>query len=142
MADTIRGNFPDEICSDCGKKGVIFHHWGSRVPEGTTAKLCVYCWDRRAHNEFNGEKPKPLGVKPPGEPEEFKKRALLVETRSGSIYNLGVPNEAGERTVSCNLRKPWFSTCEILLLKIGENMWLRKDNEFWETTRVISITPI
>ena len=43
MADTTKGYWPEESCSDCGEKGVvIFKHWGSLVPEGEIGNLCLF----------------------------------------------------------------------------------------------------
>ena len=61
MADTIRGNFPDEECSDCGKKGCVVKHWGPLVPPGEVAFLCVTCLHLRSESSKKKEEPKPLG---------------------------------------------------------------------------------
>ncbi|MCK9446910.1 hypothetical protein M0Q50_08690 [bacterium] len=142
MADTTRGDFPDIYCSDCKKRGTTFRHNGRLVPEGEIADLCFFCWQMRATNYANGKKAEPLGIKPPGEPKEFEKKAFTVKTQSGSIYKFGIPNETGERTISHNVKNLKFDNCEILLLKTGEDMWLRQEDKFWQTTRVVSITPI
>ncbi len=47
MADTIRGDFPNSTCSDCGKKGCTFSHWGPLVPPGKSGSFCGDCWQRR-----------------------------------------------------------------------------------------------
>lgn len=46
MADTIRGDFPDEKCDDCGQGDVIFHHWGP-LTNGVFKKLCGGCMGKR-----------------------------------------------------------------------------------------------
>lgn len=47
MADTILGEFPKVNCSDCGKEGCVYRHWGLLVPKGKVLTLCVGCWDDR-----------------------------------------------------------------------------------------------
>jgi hypothetical protein len=46
MADTVLGDWPDEICDDCGEKGVIYHHWGY-LTGGEFKKLCGPCMKKR-----------------------------------------------------------------------------------------------
>lgn len=143
--DTSRGNYPDEICSDCGEKGCTFKHWGPLVPEGETGVFCTFCWNEREDAHEKGEPAKPLGVKPPGVPEVFKDKTINVTTQSGSVYHFGEPNEKVERTVSCNRRALDFSKCKIICLVHGKNLWLRpidsSDPELhmWRTSAVVSI---
>lgn len=64
MADTMRGDFPKVICSDCGVEGCVFKHWGPLVPSGVVGSFCWDCWDdRRATVHDKNEEPKPLGYK-------------------------------------------------------------------------------
>lgn len=59
MADTIRGDWPDQECDDCGNKGTMFHHWGPLVPSGISAKLCGECMIERS----KASRVQPLGYK-------------------------------------------------------------------------------
>lgn len=47
MADTIRGDFPEQVC-ECGRKGCDFQHWGPLVPEGKPRYLCADTMRERA----------------------------------------------------------------------------------------------
>jgi len=67
MADTARGNWPEVECDDCGKKGVIFQHWGPLVPPGAVGKFCGECLNLRAH----AAEVEPLGYRK-GQPVEVK----------------------------------------------------------------------
>lgn len=61
MADcTIRQFEAHEHCSDCGKKGIHFAHWGELVPTGTSGKFCGLCWKARLDYFFHFGSPKPL----------------------------------------------------------------------------------
>lgn len=46
MPDTVRGDFSDQICSDCGEGNVEFKHWGPLVPSGA-----VGCFDQKCITE-------------------------------------------------------------------------------------------
>ena len=50
MADTMRGDWPSEECSDCGTKGVVFKHWGPLVKPGDVGQFCGECWVLRDQN--------------------------------------------------------------------------------------------
>lgn len=145
MHDTEIGNFPDEICSDCGEKGVIFKHSGPLVPQGQTGFFCAFCWLKRQERKERGEPQLPLGVKPPGVPKEFSQKAIKVTTQSGSVYNFSTPDKEGARTVSCSQRQLPFSKCRIICLISNEDMYLRPldssdpDVYGWDTTPVVSI---
>lgn len=145
MADTTRGSFT-EPCSDCGEIGSFIRHTGRLVPEGTVGYFCPFCWEQRTIVGDKGEPPKPLGVKPPGVPKEFTDKAVKVITQSGSVYQLGVPNEQGDRTVFCDTREIGFNICKILFLSIGRDLWLKSSDRtnpvpyFWSTTRVVLIS--
>lgn len=65
MADTVRGDFSNEECSDCGKKGCVVKHWGPLVPPGEVAYLCDPCLSLRNNSYEKGEDPKPLGANLP-----------------------------------------------------------------------------
>ena len=56
MADTILGDFPDSICSDCGKKGCTYKHWGPLAPDGKS--FCLECWHKRV--DYYNKYGKPL----------------------------------------------------------------------------------
>ena len=62
MADTIRGNFPDSICTDCGKKGCLFFHCGPLVPPDSSGMkgFCGPCWDTRQEYYLKNGKPMPI----------------------------------------------------------------------------------
>jgi len=47
MADTVRGDFPNELC-ECGRKGCHFCHWGPLVPPGKPRYLCAETMAERA----------------------------------------------------------------------------------------------
>jgi hypothetical protein len=47
MADTVRGDFPKEVC-ECGHKGCAFMHWGELVPDGKPRYLCFLTMAERA----------------------------------------------------------------------------------------------
>ena len=143
MRDTIRGSFPEKICSDCGKRGCWFLHRGPLVPKGESGYFCWFCWLLR--QTFN--RGKPLGRKPPGEAKEFKNSYLKITTRNGSVYRLEKPNEEGLRRISCNTRKLDFSLCEILLLEMGESFCVWNYNienyaKGWSTSPIVKIEKI
>ena len=55
MADTILGEFTEMNCSDCGKKGCTYRHWGPLAPAGTVMTVCIACWnDRVTYYEQHG----------------------------------------------------------------------------------------
>ena len=63
MADTLRGNFLNIPCSDCGKVGkVCFKHWGPLVPAGKVGGFDIECWRARMDDGNNGRPVRPLGV--------------------------------------------------------------------------------
>ena len=137
IADTIKGSFPEKICSDCGKKGCLFIHWGPLVPSGESGTFCPLCMSFRQSVNMK----KPLGVKPPGEAEEFKNSSLKIETENGSIYRLMEPNKEGLRKIYCDNRELGFVLCKILLLKIGKSLcvWqynIENRSNVWQTSRV------
>lgn len=145
MPDTKRGNFPDKPCSDCKEMGTIFEHWGPLVPDGQRGSFCDFCWSRRQDRRERGEAPLPLGVKPPGVPEEFSGKAIKVTTQSGSVYNFSTTEKEGARTVYCDKRQLTFSKCRIICLIPNESMYLKPlnssdpDTHGWWTTPVVSI---
>ena len=63
MADTIRGNFSNVTCSDCGSEdSVCFQHWGPLVPEGEVGYFCGFCWEARQDDvRLHHRPPRPLG---------------------------------------------------------------------------------
>ena len=65
MADTSRGDYPNELCSDCGEKGNVYiKHWGPCVPEETKGAFCENCWGARVDEYRAGLSPRQLGTKP------------------------------------------------------------------------------
>ncbi len=63
MTDTSEGHFPDAICTDCGKKGCLFIHWGRLVPDGVPHGFCRGCFDTRQTYYRQHQEPMPLPVK-------------------------------------------------------------------------------
>lgn len=61
MADTLRADRPERHCSDCGKKGTLFEHWGDVVPEGAIGNFCHPCFTLRGKWVNAGNEPPPLG---------------------------------------------------------------------------------
>lgn len=62
MADTLRADFPDQSCSDCGENKVIFKHWGELTPDGVTGYFCPKCLEQRKTEKSQGLKPKALAT--------------------------------------------------------------------------------
>lgn len=148
MADTVRGDFPNLICSDCGEKGCGFKHRsddGALVPKGEFGYFCGFCWQQRNEAYDSGESAKPLGMKPLGVPKEFLGKPLMVTTSSGSVYILGLgDNEQNpqEVIVCCEKRDIFFARAKVLRLTLGKTLWLKMCDEeggHWHTSRVISI---
>lgn len=145
MVDTLRGDFVDEKCSDCGELGCIIKHWGFLVPKGEKGCFCVFCWNER----MKADEVKPLGVNPPRVPRKFKNRAIKVVTEKGSIYKFSKPDEKGKRTVTCIERGSEeeidFTECKIICLVEGREGFLHPFNrgelEYhgWWTSPVVSI---
>ena len=64
VADTIRGDFGDTPCSDCGGKGnVCVKHWGPLVPSGKIGFFDQGCLNARVEDYEAGRRPRPLGQK-------------------------------------------------------------------------------
>lgn len=63
MADSILGDFPAAKCSDCGKLGCVFQHWGPLVPSGQIGTFCVECAQNRIDAWNKKNTPKPIGYK-------------------------------------------------------------------------------
>jgi len=147
--DTRLGWNPKEACADCGVMGVS---WGTRqsslVPEakdteGPFVPLCDFCYQQRIKRKEEGLPQLPLGVKPPGVPQQSLKRPITVITRSSSVYKFELPDENDVRRFSCANRK-LDGKCIILLLKKDEQMWLRRvdvdpEEAYWHTSPVFSI---
>lgn len=161
MGDTTKGHWPEESCSDCGEKGVaIFKHWGSLVPEGKVALLCLFCCNERNQDFKEGKIPLPLGRKPFIEycfiPEKLK-----VVTESNSVYRISKPHsnyhfgKTEVKKVKLSLSKRIrtvvkdnatlpFHLCRIICLKVGKPLYLipvdgNKDIVSWVTTKVVAI---
>ena len=145
MADTARGYWPKESCSDCGEAGVvIFKHWGPLVPEGQVGHLCLFCWNERENDCKEGKIPIPLGRKPfieccfiPGK--------IKVVTKSGSVYRFDKPNKEKIRTVVRDSGGLPFSLCRIKCLKENKLLYLisidgnKEEIPVWITSKVLSI---
>jgi len=65
MADTIRADFADATCSDCGTKGCCIKHWGPLVPSGKTGQFCGECWNARVDHYEKTGKAKPIEEREP-----------------------------------------------------------------------------
>ena len=146
MVDTVRGDFADEVCSDCGEQGCIFVHNGPLVLKGEMGHFCAFCWHERNRCFKEGEIQKPLGVKPPRVPKEFSNASIKVVTKNGSIYEFGKPNEKGKRTVSSLAKAFGFTTCRIICLRVGKELYFKPldstdpdDLYGWMTSPVVSI---
>jgi hypothetical protein len=77
MPDTMRRDFPDKPCSDCGdiEKGLVYlKHWGPLVPTGETGYFGPVCFEARQRESHAGFDPRPLGTRPltDGEMEYIK----------------------------------------------------------------------
>lgn len=146
MVDTVRGGFAGKVCSDCGELGCVFVHNGPLVPKGETGSFCAFCWQERNKCFEKGETQKPLGVKPPGVPEGFSNAPIKVITKNGSIYEFSEPNKRGERKVSCASKTFEFTTCRIICLRVGRELYFKSldstdpdDLYGWITSPVVSI---
>lgn len=143
MGDTIRGNFKDISCSDCGEKGCEFKHGGPLVPEGEFGSFCSFCWTERNDAYEKGENPRPLGIQPPGIPEEFLDKKVRVTTKSGSVYELALTEQEQERIVSCDKRELRFTRVRVICLVVGKSLFLRPRDgsisDLWWTSPVVSI---
>lgn len=143
----------NSICSDCGEKGTDYGLRGNWLPKSEGSEewkhFCAFCYHQRNEHMERGEPPLLLGTKPPGVPAEFFEKAIRVKTESGSVYEFGIPNKEGIRTVSNSARKLNFTMCKIFLAAVRKQMWLRvvddseKDSSHLvETTTVKSIEAI
>jgi len=59
MPDTLRGDFSNQHCGDCGKKGCTFYHFGPLVPPGKTMFFCDDCWAKRTNFFYRNDLPMP-----------------------------------------------------------------------------------
>lgn len=147
MVDTLRGDFPEKKCSDCGILGCDFKHWGSMVPKGKEGYFCWFCWNERVDGKTKTKTVKPLGAKPPGVSEEFLNKAITVITETGSVYKFGLPDKKGMRTVSHNEEELEFERCDILCLIVGRRIYFRPHDfrkghpyfNTWVSSPVVSI---
>lgn len=144
MADTKRGDFPEKICNDCGKKGCIFIHWGELVPEGKIGNFCWICWLVRNVDFEETKIAKPLGYNWKLVPEEFANKEITVKTESGSVYIIDKPRPSGWRKVSRKDNELPFTSVVIRLLRVGKNMCLDtlssdQAERGWITSPVVSI---
>jgi len=147
MADTKRGDFPELICSDCGRKGCSFVHFGDLVPEGEVGNFCFACWLARDTDFGETGVVKPLGTLWRLVPKEFADKEIKVKTESGSTYILRAPmrgNKFQYRTVLRENNELPFNAAAILLLRIGKSMCLNTyrgdiSERLWITSPVVSI---
>ena len=139
MADSVRADFPDEKCSDCGEMGCCFKHWGPLVPEGKIGFFCSFCFSERGKLA----EAVPLGIEPPGIPKEFLGRNIEVTTKSGSVYRLNVSDKTNEHLVFCKQRKLHFSQARVICLTVGRSLFLKpricEDVNLFQTLTVVSI---
>ena len=137
MPDTMRK------CSDCGEKGCEYKYWGPLVPEKKVAGFCKFCFGERKEAYKKGIPPKPLGVRPPGIPYEFRYMEIQVTTKNDSIYELNLMGRINERIISCNREKLHFTRARVICLRIGRNLVLRprdgSKDDLWYTSPVVSI---
>ena len=145
MADTAKGHWQKENCSDCGEFDVIMKHWGPLVPEGKIGFFCLFCWNEREEDWKEGKEPKPLGAKPPIE-EIFIDKKIKVITKTGSVYQFSKPDSGKIRTVVKDNRPLPFSLCRIICLKEGKPLYFmaipidnNKKEEPWFSTKILSI---
>ena len=146
MADTTKGYWPEESCSDCGEKGVvIFKHWGSLVPEGEIGNLCLFCSNERNKDCKEGKTPVPFGRKPFIE-YCFIPEKIRVATKSNSVYRFGKPREGKIRTVVRDNKALPFSLCRIICLKERKPLYLitvdgndKGEIPAWISSNVLSI---
>jgi len=95
MADTVKGDWPNACCSDCGKIGCVIKHWGPLVPGGESGSFCVDCFTLRKIDAERGNPPKQVGYKRMGKytkkayegaisvaKEVIKKENFLMRERS------------------------------------------------------------
>lgn len=145
MPDMKIGNLPHRICSDCGEKGCsVFNKGdGQEVPKGQSGSFCSFCWARRQEAVQRGEKPKPLGVQPPGVPPDFLTKDVKVTTQSGSVYHLLVADKDQERLVSHEQRRLYFQWARVICLEIGKPLYLKprriENTDLYFTAPVVSV---
>ncbi|MCL5733908.1 MAG: hypothetical protein M1334_04665 [Patescibacteria group bacterium] len=143
MPDTCLGDFPDIRCSDCGEIGSEFKHWGPLVPDNKHGNFCAFCWVERDKSYRKGEKPKPLGVQPPGIPQEFSNKKIRVKTQSGAVYELTPAGKPNEISVLRDSKNIGFKRARVLCLSVGKVMFLKprdgSDLSLWRTTPVVSV---
>lgn len=125
MADTLRGDFSSTVCSDCGEMGCSYKHWGSLVPENENGSFCCFCWLKRYKYHLEHNESLPLGVKPPGIPEEFQGKVLTVITESGSVYFLRPLDGKNEVSVCRRENSLNFSLARVLCLAYGQQLVLK-----------------
>lgn len=107
MADTIRSAQENINCSDCGRLGTEFRHWGPLVPEGASGNFCGFCWHERNKDSNQGDLPRPLG---------------------DSRLTVGM--------VAMSLEAPWANAEDGIKTLVGEEMWntnISHENIEWLT---------
>jgi len=124
MPDSKRGD-QGFVCSDCGEIGFTFEHQKELVPRGKTGSFCGFCWRERQKRYEKRLDPLPLGVQPPGIPEEFANHALEVTTVNKSVYRLDLTGEKNERIVSRIEKSLSFTKARAMYLKIGKGIVLK-----------------
>ena len=65
MPDTLRKDFPNVRCSDCGKIGEVFlKHWGPLVPPGIVGFFDEECFKARRDDYLANRPVRPLHTMP------------------------------------------------------------------------------
>ena len=91
MADTMRGDFGDTPCSDCGERGGVYlKHWGPLVPPGAVGFFDGPCFFIRRHERDLGRVPRPLGQKWP----QFLREAARLAAEEGTSVQHVLASEA------------------------------------------------
>lgn len=107
------------------------------------AYFCVFCYNERSNRSDRGEPPRPLGVEPPGVPEEFLNEAIKITTKSGSVYTLSAPMKENVRLISRATKTLDFTKGRVICLRLGRSLWMKprdgEDSELWATSPVVSI---
>jgi hypothetical protein len=149
MGDTNRGWWPEKICSDCHKKGVMFAHWGP-LTGGAVADLCGACWIEREEDYNAGIPVRPVGVRLPLADEILPGVfSVEVEATEGEekkkitrVYRFA-PLTADKYAISVVVGKKLdFAECSIRRLAQGRLLYLDAGtDEYFVPGRVLKIIP-
>ncbi|MFA4998794.1 MAG: hypothetical protein WC514_02130 [Candidatus Paceibacterota bacterium] len=142
MAGTRVGDSRKAVCDDCGEKGFTFFHDGHLVPEGVSGHFCSFCLLVRGERALKGQAPLPLGVKPPGIPEELRDKAIKVTIKDGSVCTLSSVDGSDRRDVSYNGGLS-FRGAKVMDLSVGRGFFLKlPDNSTFLSSPVVSMEAI